>query len=159
MGFRDYFENLKDDVGYKAEIIKSEIDDKVCDVKDFLEEHEVADKLKSAGKAAWGISKKLIYAYCNAANEKRMETDPAYAAKMEEVAKKRELQALKEENEYLREQCNNEELPQEVKEKLERRIKDNQYEIERCYKEWREANMAYNEEACRRREESDGTDK
>lgn len=159
MGFRDYFENLKDDVGYKAEIIKSEIDDKVCDVKDFLEEHEVADKLKSAGKAAWGISKKLIYAYCNAANEKRMETDPAYAAKMEEVAKKRELQALKEENEYLREQCNNEELPQEVKEKLERRIKDNQYEIERCYKEWREANMAYNEEACRRREECDSTDK
>lgn len=88
MGFRDYFENLKDDVGYKAEIIKSEIDDKVCDVKDFLEEHEVADKLKSAGKAAWEISKELIYAYCNAANEKRMETDPAYALKMVEVAKK-----------------------------------------------------------------------
>ena len=159
MGLRDYFENLKDDVGYKAEIIKSEIDDKVCDVKDFLEEHEVADKLKSAGKAAWEISKELIYAYCNAANEKRMETDPAYALKMVEVAKKRELQALKEENEYLREQCNNEELPQELKEKLERRIEDNKCEMKKCYNERRAANMEYNEEMSRRREESDGTGK
>ena len=78
---------------------------------------------------------------------------------MEEVAKKRELQALKEENEYLREQCNNEELPQELKEKLERRIEDNKCEMKKCYNERRAANMEYNEEMSRRREESDGTGK
>ena len=129
MGLLDYLESVKDEVAYRAEQVYYGIDDKVSDIKDYLEEHEVGDKLKEVGKTAFEISKELFIMSANAASEQRMQNDPEYAARMARQSMIQERKSLIAEMKILKEKCENSELTPNERSDIEYEIKERERRI------------------------------
>ncbi len=129
MGLLDFLESVKDEVAYRAEQAYYGIDDKVSDIKDYLEEHEVGDKLKEAGKTAFEISKELFIMSANAASEQRMQNDPEYAARMARQSMIQERKSLIAEMKILKEKCENSELTPNERSDIEYEIKERERRI------------------------------
>ena len=129
MGLLDFLESVKDEVAYRAEQVYYGIDDKVSDIKDYLEEHEVGDKLKEAGKTAFEISKELFIMSANAASEQRMQNDPEYAARMARQSMIQERKSLIAEMKILKEKCENSELTPNERSDIEYEIKERERRI------------------------------
>ena len=122
-------ENVKDEIAYRAEQAYYGINDKVDDIKDYMEEHEVGDKLKEAGKTALEISKELFIMSANAASEQRMQNDREYAEKMARQSMIQERKSLIAEMNILKEKCENSDLTPNERSDLEYEIKERERRI------------------------------
>lgn len=129
MGLLDFLENVKDEIAYRAEQAYYGINDKVDDIKDYMEEHEVGDKLKEAGKTALEISKELFIMSANAASEQRMQNDREYAEKMARQSMIQERKSLIAEMNILKEKCENSDLTPNERSDLEYEIKERERRI------------------------------
>lgn len=133
MGLLDFLEDVKDEVAYRAEQAYYGIDDKISDIKDYLEEHEVGEKLKEAGKTAFEISKELFIMSANAASEQRMqnnrECDREYEEKMARQSMIQERKSLIAEMKILKEKCENSELTPNERSDIEYEIKERERRI------------------------------
>lgn len=50
MGLFDLLEDIKDEIEYRAEMLKYDLDEAASNVKEFAEDHDLDEKVKKAGR-------------------------------------------------------------------------------------------------------------